>query len=139
MNKVDTPALSPLDVLQERIDLLKKFQHKIELSLEKGGGTHTFDFVCEQVITGQMLTLHSDHSIMVLEVMHFPLKKVLNVFIAAGEGDAVLDMHNDLIRLARKHGCSTVSTIGRKGWRGRLDKLGWQNPLAYWTIEVNDG
>ena len=139
MDKSLQARQSPLDVLQTRIDLLKKFQRKIELSLEKGGSTHSFDFVCEQVITGGMLTLTTSDSIMILEVMHYPLKKVLNVFVAAGERDAVLHMHDDLLRLARAHGCSTVSTIGRKGWRGHLDKLGWRNPLTLWTIEVDDG
>lgn len=101
----------------------------IESALEYSGGTHDFIDICEGVYKGTMQLWPSKNCCIVTELIVYPQKKVLNVFLGGGDRGSlaeILSMHDDVINWAQDQGCSGVSITGRFGWEKHLKKYGWK-------------
>jgi len=61
----------------------------------------------------------------VTEIVVYPRKRMLNVFLGGGELDQILDMHQDVIQWAKAQGCTALTMTGRAGWKKPLAKHGW--------------
>lgn len=133
----DTISTSPLDDLEARILTLKKFEKKIRIALDHGGNTHSFDFICSQVLGGSMLMVYNFHAVLIIDIMNYPCRKVLHVVIAAGELDSALELSDQLPSLARRYGCEAIEMSGRKGWLPSLTKRGWREAAIVMTKEVS--
>ncbi len=97
----------------------------IEGALAYSGGTHEWEDVVEGVRSGLMQLWPAPRGCLVTEIVRYPRRRVVNVFLAGGEMDQLLDMDGDLVRWARAQGCSAVALTGRKGWERALRPLGW--------------
>ena len=62
----------------------------------------------------------------VTEIVVFPQKKVINVFLGGGEMEQLADMHSDVIDWAKQQGCTGATISGRKGWERAFKKYGWK-------------
>ena len=100
----------------------------IEAALEYSGGTHDFSDIVEGISSGTMQLWPAPKGCIVTEIVIYPKKKVLNVFLGGGELEQIMDMHIDVINWAKAQGCSALTMTGRLGWKKPLALHGW-NPL----------
>jgi len=109
---------------------LERCRGWIEAALEYGGATHNFDDVTALILEGKLQLWPAERGCWVTEITQYPRKKVLHVFLAGGELEQVLDMHDDVIKWAKAQGCESLTQAGRKGWTKVLKKHGWKEQLV---------
>ena len=65
----------------------------------------------------------------VTEIVVYPNKKVLHVFLAGGDKGygihQITDMHDDAITWGKHQGCIGMTVTGRRGWKKILEPKGW--------------
>ena len=98
----------------------------IEAALSYSGGTHNFEDVVVGLQKGTMQLWPTPNGCIVTEIVVYPQKKVLNVFLGGGELEQILDMHNDVIEWAKAQGWAALTMTGRFGWKKPLAKHGWK-------------
>ena len=107
----------------------------IEAALEYSGGTHDFEDIVAGLHRGVLQLWPTPRGCIVTEIVLYPQKKVLNVFLGGGELDQILDMHDNVISWAKAQGCSALSMSGRPGWKKPLKKHGWQSQHVSYVKE----
>jgi len=119
-----------------QIDELARCRLWIEAALEYSGGTHNFDDVVSGLAEGKMQLWPAPKGYIVTEIVVYPRKKVLNVFLGGGELDQLMDMHKDVIAWSKAQGCEAVTITGRYGWKKPLTKHGWKPLHASYVKEI---
>ena len=114
---------------------LERCRDWIESALEYSGGTHDFIDVAEGIYKGTMQLWPTPRGCIVTEIVVYPRKKVLNVFLGGGELDQILEMHEDVIAWAKAQGCSALTMTGRFGWKKPLKAHGWEPLHASYVKE----
>jgi hypothetical protein len=112
-----------------------KLVEQIQRALTVAGNTHTIADVVEMCSAGRLYPFHSDNSIVILEVVQYPRKRVCNVFLAAGDLKEITGMQDILEDFAKKRGCDSITVPGRFGWDKILPALGFTNR---WVIHHKD-
>lgn len=98
----------------------------IEAALEYSGGTHGFDDIARSCYEGAMQLWPAPRGCGVTEIVVYPKKKVLHVFLAGGELDQLTDMIADAAAWGRANGCEAMTMAGRSGWERVLGREGWK-------------
>ena len=75
-----------------QIDELARCRPWIEAALEYSGGTHDFIDVAEGLHKGTMQLWPAPKGCIVTEIVVYPKKKLLNVFLGGGELDQILEI-----------------------------------------------
>lgn len=101
-------------------------RHHIEAALAYSGGTHDFDDVKQSIISGQMQIWPAARGCAVTEIVVYPKKQVLHVFLAAGEMDQIVDMIDSAVEWGKQQGCVGMTIAGRHGWSRVLAKHGYK-------------
>ena len=113
---------------------LLKARKWIESALNKGGDTHSYKDIVDGVISGHMQLWMGAKGCAVTEIVVYPNKKVLHVFLAGGEQGhgikQITDMHDDAVKWGKAQGCSAMSISGRKGWKRVLEEKGWKQQFT---------
>jgi len=115
-------------------DELIKARDWIESALIKGGNTHNFKDIVDGVISGHMQLWMGANGCAVTEIVVYPNKKVLHVFLAGGDKGhgikQITDMHDDAVAWGKAQGCTGMSVAGRKGWKKVLEDKGWKQQFT---------
>ena len=119
-----------------QVNELERCRPWIEAALEYSRGTHNFEDVAEGIIQGNMQLWPSPRGCIVTEIVVYPRKKVLNVFLGGGKLDQLLDMHNDVTAWAKSYGCEALTITGRFGWKKPLKAHGWKPLHASFQKEI---
>lgn len=109
---------------------MERCREWIEAALEYGGGTHDFDDVVESVKSGFMQFWPADDACAVTEIITYPKKKVLHIFLAGGNMDTIVAMNESAEYFAKLNGCSGMSIAGRKGWKRVLTTKGYREAFT---------
>lgn len=105
--------------------LAPDLQRKLQRALDVAGNTHSAADVADYVKAGRMQSWVNGDSLVVTEVVQYPRCNALNVFLAVGNMDEVLDLIPTMAEFGRQHGCTKMRMQGRKGWARVLPHLGW--------------
>jgi hypothetical protein len=101
----------------------------IQSALAKGGDTHDFKDIVDGVLSGHMQLWFGTNGCAVTEIIVYPNKKVLHIFLAGGDkGHGIgqlTDMNDDAIAWAKAQGCDGMTIAGRRGWKKVLESKGW--------------
>jgi len=97
----------------------------IEAALEYSGGTHDYQDIVESVKTGAMQFWPAEDACAVTEIIRYPKKKVLHIFLAGGSMERIVDMEESARKFAEINGCTAMSIAGRRGWLKVLSKKGF--------------
>ena len=119
-----------------QVNELERCRPWIEAALEYSGGTHSFEDVAKGIVEGNMQLWPTPRGCIVTEIVVYPRKKVLNVFLGGGELDQLLDMHNDVTAWAKSYGCEALTITGRFGWKKPLKVHGWKPLHASFQKEI---
>lgn len=98
----------------------------IEAALEHSGGTHDFADIAKAVMRGEMQLWPNENGCLVTEIVSFPKKKTLNVFLGGGKMRDLLAMYGDIEAWATAQGCDGMTINGRQGWQRIFAKRGWK-------------
>ena len=78
----------------------------------------------------------AEKSCLVTEIIKYPKKKVLNVFLGGGDLTEILEMHESVINWAKQQGCTALNMTGRFGWKKPLAKHGWEPMHTSYVKEI---
>lgn len=112
---------------------------RLEKALHLGGDEHTVEELIEDVRARKAQCLHNDQAIVFTQVEQHRNHRVLRVYVAAGDMDAVLSLQPQAVDLARKEGCDRLVMTGRKGWAWVLPKRGWRERYITYELPLAEG
>lgn len=115
---------------------LERCRPWIEAALDHGGNTHDFEDIVGQVKRGAMQFWPAKDACAVTEIIPFPRKKVFHIFLAGGNAETIADMNDSAEEFARINGCSTISVVGRMGWKKILGGKGYSAPATVLFKEI---
>ena len=118
------------------MDQLVRCKNWIEAALAYSGGTHSFQDIVDGVISGRMQLWAGDSGCAVTEISVYPKKKVLHVFLAAGDMSQIIDFQDSAIQFAKMNGCDSMTIAGRSGWKRVLDKHDWNEQFVVLEREI---
>lgn len=116
--------------------LLEDSRKHLEPALAYSGGTHAWEDIQEGVASGHMQLWADDAAAAITEIVRYPQKKVLNVFLAGGDMDVLLHMLGSAQAWGRAEGCDAMSMSGRRGWLRVLNKHGWEDAFSTMSCEL---
>ena len=99
----------------------------IKSALEYSDGTHDIEDIIQGILANKMQYWENDKCAVVTEVIDYPKKRVLHVFLAGGELEGIRDLEHSAVEWAKSIGCSAFTLTGRRGWEKALKKDGWEN------------
>ena len=117
---------------------LQRCRPWIEAALGYSGNTHNFEDIVCGVKAGTMQLWPALHSCLVTEIVIYPRKKLLNIFLAGGELNELMGMQADVEKWAIREGCDGGMISGRRGWERPLKKFGWKFQHVYYTKEIEN-
>jgi hypothetical protein len=102
----------------------------LEPAVAEGGDTHSKEDVWREVTTDpQTRFWPGERSAAVTEVLRYPQKEVMNLWLIGGDLDELLTkMLPAAEALARHWGLKEVWGMGRPGWKKPLAPLGYSAP-----------
>lgn len=109
---------------------LEEYREWIEAALGYSGGTHNFDDIAAGIASGHMQLWPTKKACAVTEIVLYPQKKVLHVFLAAGDLDQITDAIGAVEEWGRAQGCESLTMNGRNGWQRVLNKRGWTSTMV---------
>jgi len=106
----------------------------IQSALNKGGDTHDFKDIVDGIMSGNFQLWLGANGCAVTEIVVYPNKKVLHVFLAGGDQgqgiDQITDMHDDAMAWGKQQGCDGMTVTGRRGWKKVLASRGWKEQFT---------
>ena len=101
-------------------------QQWIMAAVKKGDDLYTWEHIVQGLASGHMQLWPSENACIVTEIVVYPNKKALHVFLAGGKMDEILQMTENVKEWAQQHGCTFATFSGRLGWQKVLTKAGWK-------------
>jgi len=115
----------------------RRLQLHIEAALEYSQGTHTADDVLEQISTGELQLWPGQNSVVVTQIITFPRKKVLHIFLAGGNQKELKEMDPYVVQWAKDQGCTALTFTGRLGWsRSEMRDIGFELTHVMMSKEI---
>lgn len=108
-------------------------------ALKIGGHTHTRQDIADGLTTGRFQYWGDDECCLVTEIVEYPQKRVLHLFIAAGKLSKLLDEYLPRVKeFARENGCSSLTSVSRKGFLKRFPAYGFKPKCITFELELKD-
>lgn len=98
----------------------------IDAALEYSGGTHDWYDVVQGILEGRFQLWPAENGCIVTEILTYPRKRIINVFLGGGEINDLIDLHGPVIEWAKQQGCTAATINGRAGWERKYRDLGWK-------------
>jgi len=109
---------------------LERCRPWIEAALDRGGNTHLFEDIVSAVKAGTMQFWPAEDACAITEIVAYPRKKALHIFLAGGNMDTIVEMNDSAELFAKFNECSHMSIAGRKGWQKILEPKGYKPVLT---------
>ncbi len=110
---------------QTAAEVMAPYRFLIESALDYAGGTHDYADIVQGVANSVMFFWPAQRSCLVTEIVQYPKKRALHVFLAAGDLDEIKDMEPSLQEFAKSLKCDAISLTGRNGWKRALNSMGY--------------
>jgi hypothetical protein len=108
----------------------------IEKALKRSGETSNIESVFNGIIKGESQLWSSENACLVTQILNYPTKKVLFLFIAAGKLEEILSFTDSVTDWAKKQGCVEAEFNGRLGWIPALKKHNWKTRTVTMVKEI---
>ena len=115
----------------------RRLEPHITAALEYSQGTHTAEDVLNQISTGDLQLWPGKDSVVVTQLITFPRKKVLHVFLAGGNQKELKEMDPYVVQWAKEQGCTALTFTGRMGWaRSEMREIGFETTHVMMSKEI---
>ena len=118
------------------VNVIEANRHHIEAALAYGGETHTFEDVQAGILAGRMQIWPAPRGGAITEIIEYPRKRVLHVFLYGGDLDQAIDMIDSAAAWAKTQGCHHMTLSGRLGWQRVMNKHGFKAVLVTREREI---
>lgn len=118
--------------------LIGMFEQQVQDALDFAGNTHAIADLVDAVVEERMQLWLGAKSIVLTEVRDTPRKRLLEVFLAAGETRDILSMQDHVAAWARSVGCVEMHFGGRLGWERALNKTNWRRAYVVMRRDLQD-
>lgn len=131
---------TPASLDRRLYDELVRLRPHIDAALEYSGEmpTHTFNDIVDGIEAKKFQAWPGMRSILISEILAYPRKKGVHIFLAGGDLDELIDMQEDVATWAKAIGADHLSLCGRRGWKKALTDRGWGHEMMALTRELND-
>lgn len=79
-------------------------------------GTHRMEDIEAGVKEGRFQMWLDTDCVGITEIIDFPLKRVLHIFLAGGDLEQIIGLHDKVWTWGQEQGCSEMTLSGRRGW-----------------------
>ena len=86
------------DKVEEFFAEVERCRGWIEAAIENGGDTHNFKDIVDGIISGTMQFWPSANAAAITEIVKYPNKRVLHIFLAGGKMEEIVNMNEDAIK-----------------------------------------
>lgn len=114
----------------------EELHRRFERALEGLRGAYDVDDIKARVKDGRLQSWQRGQSVVVTEVLSFPRKQIVNILLAAGNLEEIMDLQDDIAQWAKEIGCDRMMMSGRHGWSKVLPKYGWTNGRCIYELEI---
>jgi hypothetical protein len=97
-------------------EIIRRIEKVLEID-----GTHTWEDMREMLCEGQCKIFWNEHGAWITEILVYPRKRTLNVWVVAGEMPEVMELQNDVERYAITMTCDAMTARD-----ARFKDYGWQ-------------
>lgn len=116
---------------------LERYRPHIEAALSYAGETHRYEDVAAMIDAGSAQFWPGPSSVIVTEIVEYPRKIVLNIFLAGGNLTELQAMLPLVLDWAREKGCTSAVFTGRRGWaRTFIKSQGWTEELVMFAKDL---
>jgi hypothetical protein len=125
-----------MNISDDIVEKLNKSKAWLEAALEYSGGTHDFDDITKSVLSGEMQLWFGGDAAAITEIIVYPKKKSLHVFLAGGNLDTLMEMYKSAAIWGGQVGCDVMTIAGRKGWQKVFKNDGFEPLCTYLMKEL---
>ena len=94
----------------------EKFEWLLSKGLRHGGSTHSVEDVVAGLRSGDLQAFHNDDGMIMTMIADYPQKKVLEMFMALGNQDAISSLFDkEVVNYGQEIGADYVRAIVRPG------------------------
>ena len=97
-------------------------------------GTHGWGDIVLGLAKGHYQFWPAPNGAAITEIVVYPKRKVLNIFLAGGDLGQLLDMQASAAAWAKAQGCDALMMTGRAGWKRVL--TGWREVATVMEIAI---
>lgn len=106
-------------------------------ALRIGGNTHTRQDIAEGIAKGRFQYFGDDECCVVTEIVEYPQKRVLHLFLAAGNLNKLLEEYLPVVKqLAKDNGCTSITSVSRKGFLKRFPAYGFKPKCITFELDI---
>ena len=109
---------------------------KMERALREGGGTHTLQDLLDEIHAGTKQSFARGSTWAITQVLDFPRKRVLELFMVVGIGCELALLEEDIVAYAHEIGADFIRTQGRRGWKNKAKEMGWKHTHNIFIKEI---
>lgn len=102
------------------------------------GNTHSVEDVIEAIRTGTMQTIFNENGVIITQILDYPRKRVMDVFMCVGELDAIKALEGELIAHAKKNKAHFGRAFVRPGLVEHWTKMGWRKGATVMTYGLEN-
>lgn len=88
----------------------------ISAAINRSSSTHDMGDVLEAIQTHAAQFWPGANCAGVTEVVSYPRRKVIRLWLAGGDMEELQTLHNEAIEWGREQGCDWSEVVGRRGW-----------------------
>ena len=108
-------------------NVLNQEMRKMIMPILKRENGHTLESVEKRLGNNGAKLFCNNTSLIVAELVQYPLAKVTNIWMGAGDLNGIKSLLPEVEMYAEKMGCSRLEFTGREGWKRWTEKndMGW--------------
>lgn len=113
-----------------------KYLERFRDALDRTGNLHTIDDILEALDKGDMQSFARGNTWIITTINVYPRRVVLDIAYLVGDLEDAEILHDDILKFAKKAGCTMVRTYGRLGWKQMAEKHGWRFSDAIYVKDI---
>ena len=117
--------------------IMSPYRKNIEKALQYSKGTHTYSDVVSAVEDQSLQFWPGENSsFLITELVQYPQKKSLHIFLSAGELPTLKKMIGSVELFAKELKCDHITICGRHGWKKIGKDYGYKVEWSYLYKEL---
>lgn len=95
-----------------------RLKDKLQEALDRSGNLFNLMHVYHKIVDGDAIFFPCEDAAVVTEVIHYPMKPRLNIWLAAGDAEQIIaKVNGDVTSFAGRLGIYELEFEGRPGWK----------------------
>ena len=124
---IDYSRYAVYGVEQDWVKEFRRCEPYIQSALDYAHDTFNLQDIADGMARGDLQLWPGLNSAIITQIVDYPRKKVIHVFLAGGNMDEVKQLENDLSVWGKQQGCEAVTLVGRPGWtKSFLKDIGYK-------------